>query len=1030
MGYICLVLFFLSGCASLIYEVAWTRQFALVLGSSTYAITTVVVSFMGGLAWGSFIAGSSSAVLRKPGRIYGILEAAIGVWALLVPAMVSATEPLYRALYPYVSDAPTLLFLLRVSMSLAVLIVPTTLMGATLPILMTHVTRSATPRLGRSAGLLYGINTLGAAAGCVWAGFGLMPACGLFRTTVVAAVMNLFVAVVAWVFLRDTDLSEQTPAREGAKHGKRRVSEPLAVAPGTLRLAMVVAAASGLASMIYQIAWTRALIMSLGSSTYSFSCILAAFILGLAVGSLVMARFADRFVRPLLVLGLCELGIAISAVLIVPIHGRIPGILRSLVALHSHDYSTLLRLEFLLVVAVTFVPTFLMGAVFPVLTRVAGQHLVEPGRAVARVYAINTIGSMAGCVLAGFVLIRGDVLGVRNSILAAALLNGILGVWLLIRSLAGRQRGWAVLAGTIVGACFAFGMVGGRWSPDLLTSGPFRRPDTLSNTPRKILFYEEGVDLTVAVEQAGDDPDQLSLTVNGKPDASTHPRDVRTQLLVGHLPALLGPESRPACVVGLGSGMTLAAVAKHRSYSHVDCLEISDSVIRAAAFFAPFTEDVLAPDPRIRILREDGRNHLLLTREQYGLIVSEPSNPWISGVSSLFTREFFDLCRQRLTGDGCLAVWLHTYSMSREDFRMVVRTLNEVFPFVTLWRLEHTDFCLVAGNQPFRVPAATVLERYGSPAVRADLFRAGIRDLAGVLGTFVSGGAALREWASSAPLHTDDNLRLEFSAPRHLYTPGASLNAELTALTSSPFDEMVVLASDEPRIQYLKARTDAVLAAHAALVRASQEWRDGKRVEALDRLIRAYEQDLGNRVLYDSMWQYVSSLEAKPLSGGDALQECIARFRRLPPPIHVSLRGESLAQIAQTLFRSGRRSQRTFLPGALVYLTEAHDISPQDGAIAAALSMAWVQAGNVRQAEQILGRFLQSHPEDGWANYGAAVLAVQRGSLDEAIALARRALASGTITPSQLASDPKLDPLEQIVDFEKLAAELPNTRPG
>lgn len=1023
------VLFFLSGCASLIYELVWTRQLTLVLGSTTYAITTVVVSFMAGLALGSYVAGRRSSRLVRPGRMYAALELGIGLYALLVPFFLAAAEPAYRALYPHVVQFPVLLTACRFLLSLLVLAFPTICMGATLPVLMTYITRSDRG-IGHAAGWLYGINTCGATVGSALAGFWLMPSVGLFRTNLAAAGMNFTIAAVAWWLLRNAPAAEPVrktnPTRQPRKPAATQ-AEPLSRAMDAVWPVLVVSALSGLVSMMYQVGWTRALIMSLGSSTYSFTCILTAFILGLGLGSLAVARFADRFDRPLVVLGIVELFIGLSALTIIPIHGRIPFLVQRLVVAHQAQFQTLLTLEFLLVVAVTLVPTLLMGAAFPLMTRVVGQHTTHSGEAIGRVYVINTVGAIVGCMLAGFLLIRGDVLGVRNTIWLAALVNTAVGTWLIVRTRpAGRKLRPALIGSVCLIAIFTAVSLGTRWDIAALTSGPFRQPGAYADNARRIIFYEEGVDTTVAVEQVPQDADQLTLTVNGKPDASTHPRDIRTQSLLGHLPAVLAPDKSRACVIGLGCGMTVDAVALHETFVGVDCVEISSAVIRAADLFAPFVNNVLTNDPRVRLIRQDGRNHLLLGQDQYGLIISEPSNPWISGVSSLFTREFFEISRRRLTSDGRLAIWMHSYSMSHDDFRMVVRTLSDVFPFVSLWQLENTDFCLVAGNAPFQIPVAAAMTRCANPAVRADLYRAGMRDLGALLGTFVSSGKTLRDWAAPASLHTDDNARLEFSAPRNLYRREAlALATQLDGLQTSPLDGVIDAGNGDARSEQLRTRVTDAIDARRALTRAFAQWRDGKQREAITSLVQSYERDIGNPAVYETLQRLIAIYESRPARDA-GLDEHIRRARQVPAPIVIPPRGTDAATLARSMFRQSQQSN--FLPGVLVYLADAHELSPDDGLIAGSLVLATMKAGRAQDAQRIASAYLAHHPADGWGNYAAAVLASQRGDVNNAKMAIERALRSGVLNAEQLASDPLLQPILPAIDLQQLAREATQTR--
>lgn len=361
-------LFLLSGCTGLIYEVVWSRELIFVLGGTTYAITTVLVAFMSGLGLGSYVAGRISDHLQQPGRAYGFLEIAIGLYALAVPLLLQTAEPLYRMLYLSVADMPWLLTGARFLVSSIVLLVPTTCMGATLPMLVRYITREG-QAFGRSVSLLYGINTFGAMLGTMAAGFWLIPTWGLTYATVIAASINLLIGITAvWAFRSSVQpgTEQATKTRKTPPSKKKTAITPELVVTGSLRWAVLIAfGLSGFAAMVYQIAWTRALVMCVGSSTYAFTCILAAFIFGLALGSLAVARWVDRWRQPVLIVGALQLAIALSAIVIVPIHGHVPLIVKDLVAHYRNSYSTLLAYQFALIIAITVVPTLLMGAIFP-----------------------------------------------------------------------------------------------------------------------------------------------------------------------------------------------------------------------------------------------------------------------------------------------------------------------------------------------------------------------------------------------------------------------------------------------------------------------------------------------------------------------------------------------------------------------------------------------------------------------------------------------------------------------------------------
>jgi spermidine synthase len=1031
-------LFLLSGCAGLIYEVVWTRELVFVFGGTTYAITTILVGFMSGLGLGSYVAGRFSQRLRQPGRIYGGLEIAVGLYALLVPILFHAAEPIYRAAYPHLMQAPWLLTAARFCIGFLVLLLPTTCMGATLPILVRYVTDLG-QGFGRSVGLLYGINTFGAVLGTMAAGFWLIPAFGLTHTTRVAAALNLLVGSAAIVLLR-LPVAAATPKRSPAvAHKPTEAAAPPPMSASTRRAVLIAFALSGFSAMVYQIAWTRALIMSLGSSTYAFTCILTAFILGLAVGSLAAARWVDRWKDPVLIFGALEIVIGMAVVVIAPMYGRAPRIVYAIVTTYRGQYDALLAVEFLLVIAVTFVPTLLMGTIFPLVTRMIATGMNDAGAATGRAYAVNTLGTIAGSFLAGFVMIRSEVLGVQGAIIAAAALNAVVGAALVLLSRPPTAGAWARRA---VGATASVLLVptvaiaAGQWDLGMMLTAPFYgRTDPLTvSQARRVIYYGEGVDLTVAVAQTIGFEDAITLSVNGKADASTDMADMVTQLLLGHIPASLVEDGRDAGVIGLGSGMTLGAIACYPSYEHLDCVEISDDVIKAAACFAPYNRQILTADPRVRMIRADGRNHLLLTDRKYDLIVSEPSNPWMSGVANLFTREFFSICRDRLRNRGRLCVWLHSYMMSVADFQMVIHTLSAVFKDVSIWQLSGTDYLLVASREPQRIALDGVLRRFATPAVREDLFRIGIANAGQVLGRFITSGRSLRDWVAAAPVHTDDNARLEFSAPRRMYSGESEAIAEsLSRHQCAPFDVLLAPSTDGDVQESVRRTAVACSEARRLLAEANEERRKNDPVAAFARLVTARQRDPRNVEIAHRLVQWSDELRRR---FPDAAQEgpvrrLLEQAAEVRPIVMAGARGTPASEIVKMLKqRAVQASGQGRWGWAAEYLSDACGFAPDDGGLIRETCLSFARAGRTNEAARQLDRWLARRPADGEALVMRARLAAQANDAETAVARLVAALRLGTATPASLMSDEMLRPGREDPRFKAILKHATSTRPA
>ncbi|MCH8992125.1 MAG: fused MFS/spermidine synthase, partial [Acidobacteria bacterium] len=620
------------------------------------------------------------------------------------------------------------------------------------------------------------------------AGFVLIPLLGVSWTIALAALLNL--AVAGGVMWLARHRANREPAVGGERHRAGKKSKKKHPAPeaasieasvpeGWSRLLVVVLAGiglSGVAAMTYQIAWTRVLALSIGSSVYAFSLILTAFIGGLALGSLLIAPFIDKRRHLVVGLGLTQGAIGLSALLIVPLLGELPVFITETVLDGSRSFQSIHAVEFAVIFGLILVPTSLMGAAVPIAVKLCTVAVARVGRSVGTVYAVNTGGAIVGSVATGFLLI--PWVGTQTSIVLAAALNLVAAGLLLLHaprvSLVRRVASTVVIAGLTV----AVWSRTPDWNETILTSGPFLYAATYRDTSaqqqialpeamqrgRPTIFFKEGLHATVSVHNSSDG--DVLLSVNGKTDA-TAKADAATQLMVGHLPLLLHPDPADVLVIGLGSGMTLGAVERHPVHT-IDVVEIEAAVVEANKYFRAFTGDALA-DPRVTLRVADGRNHLALTDQTYDVIISEPSNPWISGMANLFTREFFALARARLRPGGVMSTWVHAYLMSSADFKTIVGTFQAVFPNVTVWEAAFgVDYLLLGLPPGATVDAERLAERLRDERLRADLGRMHIRDLAGFVNRLVLTGEAIDRYTDGVPLHTDDNALLEYSAPRAL----------------------------------------------------------------------------------------------------------------------------------------------------------------------------------------------------------------------------------------------------------------------
>jgi spermidine synthase len=756
-----LLLFFLSGATGLLYQVVWVRLFGHLFGATVLAVSTVLAAFMGGLAAGGLWGGRIAGRLERPLRTYGFLELGLAFWAALVPLLLRATDPFWIAIYPALEGSAGPLTLVRFVVSLLVLLPPTFLMGATLPLLVADADRTGGDARRRVAHL-YATNTFGAVAGTAVASFVLLPSLGLARTLVTGITLNVTVALLALALGRrrvGTAVSAASPAPDVAL-------EPAAV---PRRLLLGTASALGFAALAFEVLWTRTLSLALGTTTYAFAIVLTVFLVGIASGSAIASRLLRDPARALRVFRWAPAAIGIGAIALLPVFDRLPGLFVSLSARGGGTWLESLLVKFLLAALPLLPPTLLSGAAFPLavgIDRAAGGA----SRSVGDIYAANTIGAILGAWAAGFLLI--PAVGLRSGIAVAATLPILATcLMLLVRRdvRAGRARAAAAVLAAGTGLLF-FALPD--WNRVALTRGGFAAGIDLRRTGRdaipadrtELLFLEEGITTTVTVRRWRD---EISMQMNGVTEAS-NTGDLATQVLVGVLPTMLHPAPRDVVVLGLGSGITAAAAAGRPEVERIVCVEISQAVVDGAKFFTEVNGGIMQ-DPRFELVVADGRDHLRLSRDTWDCIVSEPSNAWNAGIGALMTREFFATCRARLNPGGVVGSWVHGYSLSADALRSVLAAARAAFPRVSLWSTAWGDFLIIAGDESLTFDVEQMLRLGREPEVGRLLTQGDTPDALTLLSHAILAGDELDRWLGDFPPNSDDNLFLEFEAPRLLY---------------------------------------------------------------------------------------------------------------------------------------------------------------------------------------------------------------------------------------------------------------------
>lgn len=765
--------FFLSGAAALILQVLWTRMLGHVFGATALAVSTTLTVFMGGLALGSHLGGKIAPRLKRPILAFAVLETAVGLYGLLVPGLLELMPALQQAagLDRWAGFWGYALF--RFVVVAAILILPTTAMGATLPILAEGVVKKS-EHLASRVGGLYAANTFGAVAGAFLAGFVLIPELGIHRTVLLAAAIDLAVAALVWGLFRLGGeglllrrLEEQTADELLAE---LEPVELVPVTPRETRLVLFVFAASGGAAMTLEVLWSRAVGVVIGASTYSFTLILTTFLVGLASGAALMSRRIDRIADPVRVLAWVQVIVGVTAILATMFVDRLPFWLHAASLARDISNLDLYFTSFAITAAVTLPTTLALGAVMPLVVRVlapSGQD--HAGPIVGRAYALNTVGAIVGSFAAGFVILPG--LGVERGLALASLISLGLGVALIAGRAEGRR---AVIAVALVGVLL-IGLAP-RWDVRSWTAGLFR-VYLARHVYRKgwepagrLVYHRDGVATTVTVE-AQEEGFGVSLKVNGKVDASDV-GDMPTQVLSGLLPVLIHGAPKDALVIGYGSGVTPGAALKAPSVRRLDVAEIEAAVYEAANRHFAHVNHRPFEDPRARLLVDDGRNFLLTRGHTYDVIVSEPSNPWMSGAASLFTRDFFEIARRRLNDGGVFLQWLQLYELAPRNIHALIRTFHSVFPHVLVFSPDPSsnDTFLVGAMHPIRLDRGRLEAAFADDALREELARAKVTTPEDFFGLFLLGTEEIPGFVGPGPLNTDDNALIEFAAPRDLLT--------------------------------------------------------------------------------------------------------------------------------------------------------------------------------------------------------------------------------------------------------------------
>ena len=742
-----LLLFAGSGCSALIYEVVWYQLLQLVIGSTAISLGVLLAAFMGGLCLGSLLWPRGVSSRQHPMRLYAWIELGIGACGLLALFGMPWIDRIYIAAVGHGLPA----ILIRALVCAVCLIPPTMLMGASLPAAARWI-ESDTAGASRM-GLLYGANTVGAVSGCLLAGFYLLRVYDLTTATVVAAALNVSVALLSLAVARRSS------------HESSGVPERVEIRAVPVRWAVYASIAiSGACALGAEVLWTRLLGLLLGATVYTFSIILAVFLVGLGVGSGAGSLIARQLERPRLALGCCQTllaaAVAWTAYMLADSLPYWPvNPLLSTRAWFTFQTDMVRCLWAILPAAL------LWGASFPLALASVAAAGEDSGRMVGAIYAANTAGGILGALAFSLVLI--PQIGSGRSERVLIVLSALGGLLLLAPMVANARKkaGVFALLASIAASIWLVATVSP--VPGMLIA--YGRRIMISSNRAKILYAGEGMNSSIAISQWDDGAVQFH--VSGKVEASTEPYDMRLQRMLGHVPALFNPSPRSVLIVGFGAGVTAGSFTRYPSMQRIVVCEMEPLVPRTASIYFPKENYDVVHDRRTRLIFDDARHYILTSPDKFDIITSDPIHPWVKGSATLYSKEYFELVKQHLNPGGVVTQWVPLYETDLATVKSEIATFFDVFPDGTVWGNENAgggyDIVLAGTAGPRRIDVDAIEQRLASSEyapVAQSLSDVGFQSAMGLLTTYAGRTQDLKRWLAGAQINRDQNLRLQYLA--------------------------------------------------------------------------------------------------------------------------------------------------------------------------------------------------------------------------------------------------------------------------
>ncbi|MBW7876504.1 MAG: fused MFS/spermidine synthase, partial [Candidatus Cloacimonetes bacterium] len=761
-----LILFYFSGAIGLGYQVLWSKFLLEFIGVSAYSYAAILCVFMTGLALGSQLLGKVSDRLPCSLKFYCGLEIGIGLYTILLyePLMMAAGQ-FYQTLAAQIllqSDSTFVLIPLRILLAASVLLPPAIAMGATFPAVLRYATEFK-QQIGQKAASLYAWNALGAASGSLVMAFLVIPTLGLKASLMSLGLGNLALAFMAYIISGiwpSTAPQNEKPLDNG--------EEQIRLKAHWLGFIFL----TGFLSFCLEIAWTRYFILVLGSSTYSFAIVLSCFIFGIFLGSQILKLYLHKITPQIFWLGLTM--VFTGALLLISLHGYpyLPSLSKFLNSLLiSRDSALFLSEGFkiFLCVLIMLPPTIFIGMSIPLFLHMYANQISDLGAISGQVYAINTWGNVLGALTGSLVLL--PLLGLEFLFVACGVAYLILGMYCIYQN---KPKLLPFLClGTLV-FCVSKWML--PWDMIAFTVVPTRKSDGMTFKDvflpdfksSRVLFYAEDPAASIIVISRGEGENQSrSLLVNGKADASDQ-HDMPTQIMLGQTPLLLHKDPKEVLIVGFGSGVTVGAALTH-PVSSVEVVELAASVIEASHLFDHVNNQPLS-DPRTKVIIEDAASYLTTTPKHYDVIISEPSNPWIAGVGSLFSLEFYQKAQKRLNPEGIFLQWLQAYEISDQTLSTIYATFHAVFPYIHVFSGTGGDLLLLGTLSPLKPDLDKIRSQMQDPKIQASLKIAERPTIEDFFQSQLFSPKKVALIASLAKqLNTRDNLWIEYNAPKELF---------------------------------------------------------------------------------------------------------------------------------------------------------------------------------------------------------------------------------------------------------------------